>query len=258
LSNLDNELRKTPRDEKTAWIYALQECPDLVGDSHKLLFLRCEVFRADLAASRIVKYWQKRKEIFGKEKAFQALTYDNLFKTKNEHTALFSGFWHFVTVNDSGRGILFCDPSLSIQKRVSHKTAIQTVWYVVHAALESESVQKKGIVVLVNGREFSFAHFDKNFATLFISCFKGCLPIRISAFQLCHPPKIFKVIWPFFRLLLGPVLRKRVLITSGSDEDVVKKLGKYGMIRDQIPSKVGGNLDFDIETWAKDRCVLGL
>lgn len=55
LSNIEKELRLIPSEKKTAWTTAQSLCPDLVGDNHKLLFLRCEVF--DAAVSFLLALW---------------------------------------------------------------------------------------------------------------------------------------------------------------------------------------------------------
>ena len=49
LKEFDKELDKVSADEKTAWNMALEKCPDLCGDVHKLMFLRCEVFNCDVS-----------------------------------------------------------------------------------------------------------------------------------------------------------------------------------------------------------------
>ena len=50
LKELDLELEKLPQDEKELWEEAKEKCPDLTDDDDKLMFLRCEVFNADVSA----------------------------------------------------------------------------------------------------------------------------------------------------------------------------------------------------------------
>ena len=48
LKELDLELEKLPEDEKDLWEEAKEKCPGLTTDDDKLMFLRCEVFNADV------------------------------------------------------------------------------------------------------------------------------------------------------------------------------------------------------------------
>jgi len=50
LSNLEKELSQIPEEKKKTFLEALEKCPDIVNESHKLMFLRCEVFNADVSA----------------------------------------------------------------------------------------------------------------------------------------------------------------------------------------------------------------
>jgi hypothetical protein len=49
LNELEVELGKI--DKKSAYEQAVEKCPNLVSDKEKLMFLRCEVFNADVSSS---------------------------------------------------------------------------------------------------------------------------------------------------------------------------------------------------------------
>lgn len=49
LSELRIELSKIPNKESEAYQRASRICPDVMNESHKLMFLRCEVFNADVS-----------------------------------------------------------------------------------------------------------------------------------------------------------------------------------------------------------------
>lgn len=46
---LHDEISKLSPDKKKGWLQAKEKCPDLVDDAHTLMFLRCEVFNADVS-----------------------------------------------------------------------------------------------------------------------------------------------------------------------------------------------------------------
>ena len=46
---LEDELSKLSPDKKAGWLQAKELCPHLVDEAHTLMFLRCEVFNADVS-----------------------------------------------------------------------------------------------------------------------------------------------------------------------------------------------------------------
>ena len=48
LKELDSDLEKLPQDEKDLWEEAKEKCPELTDDDDKLMFLRCELFNANV------------------------------------------------------------------------------------------------------------------------------------------------------------------------------------------------------------------
>ena len=49
-TELEEELIKLGDDKKVGWAMANATCPELVGNDHKLMFLRSEIFNADVSA----------------------------------------------------------------------------------------------------------------------------------------------------------------------------------------------------------------
>ena len=54
LKELEVELEKIPVNEKTIFLQAVKKCPQLVSNTEKIQFLRCEVFNADVGATYFV------------------------------------------------------------------------------------------------------------------------------------------------------------------------------------------------------------
>jgi len=50
LFELDGELALLRPEEKQGWIQAQEKCPSLITNDFKLMFLRCEVYNADVSA----------------------------------------------------------------------------------------------------------------------------------------------------------------------------------------------------------------
>lgn len=258
---LEIELRKIPDDKKQDWRMALEKCPDLCDEAFKLMFLRCEVLNADLAAKRIVKYWKKRVQIFGEDKAFLPLTLGDDGPFKDDTASLDIGFMRLTNKRDSaGRPILFADPSRlpMDQSSYENESICRALWYVMHALIEDETAQRKGSIIVVFPKNSKFAQFNRKLVKMNADSIKGCIPVRLSALHICHPPAVFDLFFPILKILMGAHLRQKIKLNSGSDEEVMEKLGsQFGITNDELPTEMGGTLVLNHEQWLKERLEKG-
>jgi len=253
-ANLERELGKIPMKDKTAYIRAAKECPDVVNDAHKLMFLRCEVFNADLAAKRFVRYWTRRLEFFGEKKAFKPLTLANIYDDDEGEEALRRGFLSINPIRHStGRFIMLADPGKLDRTKYTREMLVRFVWYIFHALLEDEEVQKKGVIGIIYPRTTKFSEVEKKIMYMCTVSVKGCLPLRLSGFHVCHCPTMFRVIFPFVKMLMGPRLRKRLKLHYGSDKAVVKALKNFDINPEQISADMGGTWEYDHLKWIEER-----
>jgi hypothetical protein len=254
LGELEEELSQLSDEDSQGWTQAKAKCsPDLINDDFKLMFLRCEVFNADLAAKRIGKYWNKRISVFGQDKAFLPMTLDGALK--DDHISLGVGFARLVVPakDPAGRSIIFADPSKLDSTKYDRESMVRATWYVMHAALESVDAQKMGVVMVAYPKHVHITQVDRKLMKLNMESIKGCIPVRLAAFQICHPPEIFSIIFPLIKLFLGERLRKRIKVHSGSDEHVLEQLSKYGLTKDCLPTELGGAIVLDHDNWLSER-----
>jgi hypothetical protein len=173
---------------------------------------------------------------------------------KDDEVALTMGLIRLLPTKDaSGRSILFIDPSRLDKSKYSRESMARATWYVIHAALEKVEAQMKGIIFIVYPKDAQFGQFDRTLMKMNMESIRGCLPVRLSAFHICHPPAFFSVIWSLVSLFLRERLRKRVKVESGSNEKVMEKLAKYGLTKDRVPSELGGNIVLDHKNWLIER-----
>lgn len=258
LKKLEEEIEKLKAEEKVDLNRAMERCPDLVNEKEKLKFLRCEVFNANLAAIRLARYWKRRVLIFGEKKAFLPLTLSDALK--DDEVGLTMGFIRLIpNVKDPvGRAVVFGDPS-RLKNPSNNRLSIQrAIWYVIHAALEDDSVQQKGVVMLMYPHNAKFSQIDRKLMKMNTESMKGCIPVRLSAFHICHPPKFFAIIFPLLKLFLGERLRKRIRVHSGSDKKVIEHLNHFGLTKNELPSDLGGDIVLDNSGWLKERKDSGL
>ena len=114
-----------------------------------------------------------RIELFGPEKAFLPLTLDQALQ--DDEAALNMGFMRVVPAKDpAGRGILFADPSRQDKSLYTRESMTRAMWYVIHALLEDEQVQKPGIVFIAYPRNAALHQADRAQMRLNIDSIKGC------------------------------------------------------------------------------------
>lgn len=156
-----------------------------------------------------------------------------------------------------GRAVVFVDPSKN-DPSIDRIKIVQQLWYTVHAALEDEETQKKGLIIMACPRNAKFKQFDSKLMKLNMGSMKGALPVRISCISICHPPSFFRLIWPIAKLVMGDRVRQRVKVIGGSDESVTKQCEEsIGLPKDCVPELIGGTLKVDHPAWLETRKKAG-
>lgn len=284
-SALLEELDKLSDDEKKAgWTKARQICPDLVGEEHRLMFLRCELFDIELAALRICKYWNRRIDLFGENRAFKPIhlggdgalssdgsEHDGADRSADEamvqHTlkGLNLGFIRPTQTHDAGgRAILFVNPSrlAGYNKNNSDERmgVARALWYVMHNAIEgNDTVQKLGMIAVAHPQHVKPSVIDRKLMKLNMESLSGCIPVRMGGFHICHPPWFFgKIVFPIMRVVMPERMRKRVRVHSGSEEKVLDNLKDFGLGREVLPSEIGGDVILDTDSWLQEMKSRGL
>ena len=195
--------------------------------------------------------------VFGEERAFEPLTVNEALR--DDDITLTKGFINFTgQVDPTGRSILFGDPSQQDPTAYEAKSMCRAFWYVLHAMLEDEETQKKGIVGIVWPHHVSLKQLDKKLMKLNTDSLRNCIPVRVSALHICHPPRIFSVIFPVLKFFMGEVIKKRIRVHSGSEEKVLKYLEEVGLTKDRVPSQLGGDVPIDMKKWIQERREAGL
>ena len=173
--------------------------------------------------------------------------------------ALRLGFVQLVPgVSDPmGRSILYVDPSVQDRRLYSRENMCRAVWYTIFAALESETAQRHGIIVLSNNSRATFGQSDTRLSRMVINALQGAIPVRLSAFHICHPPSYVAGTFAIAKLFMSARTRKRFLIQNGSAEEVLRSLGEYGMSTSVIPAPLAGGVKLDHERWLHNRRLMG-
>lgn len=205
-----------------------------------------------MAAQRIVKHWDERIQLFGSEKAFLPLTQEGALR--DDENALKMSFLCLTgTADETGRQIVYCDLSkLDISKNTRESMA-RTAWYTISAALEDETSQQKGIVLIVNPRKAKYSQFDRRLARLSVNAMQGRLPVRLSAIHVVHSSYFFSIVYAVIKLFLRERTKKRFIFHSGSQDQVLESLSKMGLSLDVLPVDIGGKIVINQQQWLESR-----
>ncbi len=175
---------------------------------------------------------------------------------KDDKVALRTGFIKVVPIKDKkGRAVAFVTPRNLDSTKYTRESMVRVTWYMIHAMLEDESAQQKGVVFIIDLSGSKMKHFDIPLVKQCSESIKGILPVRVSALHFSQPPFVFDVLYDVVKLVLGERLRKRIIVHSQlwMKEEDIKMLAQYGFNKNELPSDIGGNLLLDHQLWLEER-----
>lgn len=265
-SGTTSTIKNSNKQVGAGYAEAQSKCPDLLDDDFYLLFLRCERWNVELAARRVLKYWDERVSLFGPDRAFAPLTAAGALSREEDKKAACLGIFNVLPRRDpDGRSVIWVDASAfpsKHSKEISLKSTCRCMWYAFHAALEGNpDAQRHGVVTLFYNRgAMHLDQFDRQRTKRNIRSIQGCLPVRVKAIHLCQPPTWFAVLaWPLIRLFLGERLRQRVSLHQGTTARVLDALHQNaGLSPDLLPQDIGGQCLWDPVQWFESRKAQGL
>jgi hypothetical protein len=155
LNEMNAELEKIPRERKSAYLVALEECgqpgKDFCADQslHKM-FLRADRRDAQKAAARFVAWMDWKLKLFGRDILCQRhVTLNDL--DKDGRAMVQSGRFRVLPKRDtSGRTVLLDFQSHQSQTFRSVKSMLELFWYVMMSSVEDDvEAQRMGIVYIL-------------------------------------------------------------------------------------------------------------
>jgi len=137
---------------------------------------------------------------------------------------------------------------------------VRAIWYFIHRVLEEDAlVQKKGMYFMAYPHDAKLGQFDKQLARTMLGSIQGCLPLRLSAFHVCHPPTFFRIIFPIVQVFMTARTKKRFNVHGGKKEKMLQHLEeKFGLTVSDLPVDIGGDRELDVKAWLAEREKRGL
>ncbi len=148
-----------------------------------------------------------------------------------------------------GRAIVFLDGIKLDEARnlpdISLEGLARATWYIAHVGLRSESVQRKGFIIVLRPMT-SVLSLRKSPAKLVSKSIKGAIPIRVAAIHVLDPPAMVSFFIKIARAFVGKTLQDRFHIhNSGTLDKNLETLSKFGIRKKQLPAELGGDFVFE-------------
>jgi len=260
---LDVELLSIPLHQKVSYCTALLKCPDQVSQHIKLAYLRRERFDAEMAAKRIVRYWEVRLSVFGSDRCYLPMTLDGAMRDDADvmikHYTLLPWSVTVLPLKDTaGRAVVYVKGNALDRKHFSWDQQMRAHWYTLDTLASSPEVCKHGYVTIINGNNVNERrHFSARFFRLIQQLLWEILPTKVKCHHLCHPSKVnYYLIQPLVRAVVGKELRLRQRVHYGTTQKVLNELALYSLPAEILPQDMGGSLELDFVQRFRERAQI--
>eukprot|EP00980_Cylindrotheca_fusiformis_P014696 scaffold4002_cov85-Cylindrotheca_fusiformis.AAC.2 len=236
MNRLLEELDRNLNDIKKGTFYeqAERNNPSYVASrDFRLMFLRASDYDPEASVKRIMDFLEIQKSLFGEEMLGKKVKLDDLDDEAID--SLKSGAIQFSASTDrAGRKILFVFPRALRMRNI--QSDFQARYYVLMSALESEQVQKMGIVVVF----YTLKQSEAAKGSRFYSGNLMKLPLRWAGVHICIGDWKAYYIGSVAIYCLPHSVLSKFRIHHGSDMECLYKLGSFGIPRDAVPLSAGG------------------
>mmetsp|Transcript_22443 Transcript_22443/g.29494 ORF Transcript_22443/g.29494 Transcript_22443/m.29494 type:complete len:366 (+) Transcript_22443:11-1108(+) len=251
-------------DEKEAYETALFINPQYVeSDELRLSFLRADRFDEVQAAKRMVRYWERKVDLFGTESAFKPSVSIMSLKEKDYAAVAKGGLGVLPLVDAGGRGMFYSrlsewEPNMDTMHRL--------FWYTAHVILFDseigETTQRRGIIMVGGSGNPDFDRIHpfhslmefQQFARLQCHDFINALPVRCITPHIFSPNAFTLSMIEHTLYHMGSKFRKAMSVYDVTQAPSnMAALGSYGIPPNSIPTDVGGTLDYNYHQWLYDQ-----
>jgi hypothetical protein len=113
---------------------------------------------------------------------------------------------------------------------------------------------QRGYVAIVRAKDMTLWDYDQKVYDRSIDFDKNCWPVKRIAVHICCSPWIgVKIVWPILFFLSDKYSRSRMLRHDVPESQLLDVLSDYGILREVLPTEMGGTLLFDQAEWIASR-----
>lgn len=262
--HLDEELliamRQLPDETKAAYLDAVSKCPELVlRESNPTWFLERENQDIWAAALRLAQYWEKRKELFGDEKAFLPLDLSGAGALDAcDVDTIASGVLAPLTNSDRSLVYLFDRSRFAGGPVDLQKSLLRSLFYWGFRIMNNATARSEGItaVGVVNMQGNNLGRLDAKHA---LDLVQDAFPIKIKVIHLCLAPHSANDGLMLLKQTVVPQLMKRLMSFRSFECHVhTGKITSNRMLNGiQLPKSLGGTWSYDhFDAWVGNQRTL--
>ena len=214
--------------EKTAYDLACSIDRNYVMDKDfRMKFLRSTLFDAKAAATKMVQFFEMKRDLFGQGKLARDITQNDL--SKEDLTDLYSGRHQLLPVRDSaGRGVILWippwikpveeEPSDSLGHDEQIRNRLRSTFYAAMVNSEDEGIQKAGLVIVIAG--FTTGKPPRFSSTIrknqrAVKALLQIIPTRVNAIHACYDHPMTGLFLNFFKFAVNTFTRVRMRTHHG-------------------------------------------
>jgi len=257
LHKLEEEINHV--EEKEAFEMAQLICPEYVNsDEFRLMFLRSVQFDIPEAAKKMIKYWDRKVNLFGPDRAFRKIRIEDFENEQDQEVLNQVGIRALPGLDAAGRGMIMTIRAYWARTPGTGNSMLRLLWYVLHEILENEEAQKNGIVGLgantlsVN----AYSSYTSKICRWIWCDVRDALPVRIQSYHQLSASEFLKSMVEMLMFSMGPRLRARLRSYNVDPEFFADVLEPFGIPAAKIPVEFGGELEFDPEEWIEGRRII--
>jgi hypothetical protein len=243
-------------------------------EAFRLKFLKSDNYNPKLAARRLIRYLDKKLELFGAEKLSKSISLDDL--NEDDVECLSSGGvqplsekdrggrkifysrhenWKYKEVANMVRTLLGTSASAVEYKIVSHLSfsKLRACWYLGSSCLDEKDCSRGVVVISYQNGPFSTEIFDR-------SVFKSVMdlgkifPAKLAGYHFCFDDIRFRMVWGLATVFVGKYGRLRSRDHEGTHVECRYGLMSYGIPVDAMPIDIDGVEDNSgLLKWIEDR-----
>jgi len=225
----------TTNEDREAYNLAVEIDASYVQNTKfRLKFLRCELWNAELAAKRLLKYMKTKMELFGRELLCKKICQEDL--PPQAQRALMEGGLQHMPVRDSrGRLVTLMMHDL-VDISLPLEPLLQRAFYMSDVHAEDENIQRNGAVFIIwkKTKKFNRSVAWRSPRIL------GALPVRQTAIHVCFDASLLVGIDAFVKYACSKMTRVLVKIHRGSTQEIKYALMTYGIPVEYLPISSDG------------------
>lgn len=256
LEELQFAIAHLPPDSKTAYLEAIETAPELVDrESDPAFFLDREDQDPWAAASRLVAYWERRKELFG-DRSFLPL--DAMDATGalsfNDLEAMATGVLVQLPQDAQGRDVFCFDRSRFIGSSAALQLSLlRSLFYWCYLIMGNEKARATGVVAIsvIQELESDVGRMDAKPAMDLIN---DSFPIKIHSIHLCIVGKSDDLLTRLKRTVLPAILMRLKCLRSIQCHVHNESLPVQDYANLQVPEWAGGQWSYkNFDSWFENR-----